>query len=848
MRASVIREIRCWLKRDPAGENLILVLTAGKLTWNEEACDFDGLVENEETGELEESALPAELYGVFRHEPLYLPLDRVNDSNQLTLLNPRFSAPLAQIAARIHGRPVDELAGEDVTQHKRRTRMIRVAVSGLAALALVASGAAVVAIRQRQIAVERLAIANSRQLATAAGLRSQSDLQTAMLLSAAAFQISKTAEARANLMQQLQRSQHVERFVTGPGKAISSLALSPDGRTLVSVSTDSSQLLLWDLEHPKAPARTLRGGRHAYSAVFSPDGKTLAVKEVDRVVLWDPTSGTSKATFNGTGPPAFSPDGHILAIPGIDKTARSYPSGKITLWDVDTRTEVDTLLGDAGEATGLFSPDGRILAMNQGADVLLWDVSTGTLLGTLTGGHTRGVLDMAFSPDGRMIATGGHDAKLILWDVATRATLATWERDGDVNAVAFSPDGRILAAGDNSAGISLWDVANRTRLDILGGGHTSAVLDIAFSPDGRKLISSGNDGRLIMWNIIPQNPMIVTTVPGTGKDYSGSPAFSPDGNILAFPTDGGVLLWDIPRQARLARLPGSGDHPAFSPDGRTLATIAGTDILLWDVARRSKTATLAGATPTDPASTGVVFSPDGSTLAAAANRAVVLWDVARRERVATLIPQEGDDYQVHGLAFSPNGRLLAAGGYGFNRIIIWDVAKKAQRSAFSSGSGETVYRLSFSPKGDVLAWKALESANTAVGGDFGIILWDIKAKARRTTYTLHAALGEAVAFSPDGSMLASDGGGVSLWSIAQGEQMAILTVPWNPDPTYLRGPVFSPDGRFLATTGSDNSIVLWDVDAKSWVHRLCMKAGRAITPSEWDSILSGQPYHSVCGQ
>ncbi|WP_369777029.1 WD40 repeat domain-containing protein [Streptomyces sp. R33] len=245
-------------------------------------------------------------------------------------------------------------------------------------------------------------------------------------------------------------------------------------------------------------------------------------------------------------------------------------------------------------------------------------------------------------------------------------------------------------------------------------------------------------------------------------------------------------------------------------------------------------------------STGAVFSPDGRTLATAANRAVILWDVAQRTRRATLVPKEYVHYEVHGLAFSPDSRVLAVGGYGYQKIILWNVATRTQAGTFSSASSGPVYRLSFSPKGDILAWSAVESANTAIGGDFGIVLWDLTENARRTTFTVHTSPGTAVAFSPDGRMLASDGGGVSLWLIAQSERMATLSLPQDSATAFLRGPVFSADGRLLATTGSKNSVVLWDVDPKSWVRRLCAKAARDLTPQEWGSVMTGQPYQSVC--
>lgn len=805
-------EIAYWVGRKPLG-NFLIALTDGDLSWDAASGDFDWTTT---------TALPPTLRGVFAEEPRYVDLRWARREEHLSLSDPRFRSCVADLAAPLHHRPKDDLLGEEVHQHRRTVRITRAAIAILTALVLVASAAAVIAVQQtrtavaqRQLAVLQRNLATSRLLAAQADLKATTDLQAAMLLSAAAFKTSDTAEARSSLAQQLQRSQRIERFLGGAGKPTNGLAFSPDGRTLAATSGHDKEVVLWNVAHgdrrATLPAKDLVG-----APVFSPDGRTLAVGEGDplnggRVVLWDVARRKRLAALTdgkGIAGPAFSPDGRILATAGIDETVRSYPSGKVVLWDVATRKQSGVLIGDAGAATGAFSPDGSILAMGQDADILLWDVARRTQLGVLTGGHTRGVFDFAFSPDGRTLASGGHDAKLILWDLPTRTQLASWKGSGDVNGVAFSPDGRVLAAGDNSATIALWDVAKRARLDRLTGGHISAILDLAFSPDGQTLASGGNDGRIILWTMASRSPLALATLPRAVSDLHA-----------------GV--------------------PAFSRDGRVLATVDGDDVVLWDVPRRARLARLAGASSVEPDTPGPLFSPDGRILAAGVRSTITLWDVAGHRRLATLNPG-GDG--IRGLAFSPDGRTLAAGGSGFQDITLWDVTRRKRVGSLSSQSGAPVFYLSYSPDGSVLAWTALESANTAIGGDFSVILWDIANNTRRATFTVHTSLGRQVVFSPDGRMLAWDGDNVTLWSVAQGARMATLTDPSRGrDAVVLASPVFSPDGRMLATTSSDKRVILWDVYPRSWVQRACSIAGRDLTRAEWAASLPDQPYRSVCG-
>jgi parallel beta-helix repeat protein len=232
-----------------------------------------------------------------------------------------------------------------------------------------------------------------------------------------------------------------------------------------------------------------------------------------------------------------------------------------------------------------FSPDGKVLASGcYDNTIKLWDVATGTLLRTLAG-HISWVLSVAFSPDGKILASGSYQ-EIKLWDVATGTLLRTLQgHTGDVESVAFSPDGKILASGSWDKTIKLWDVAKGTEIRTLTG-HTSSVYSVAFSPDGKILASGSLDNTIKLWDVATGT--LLRTFKGHTY-YVYSVAFSPDGKILASGSwDNTIKLWDVATGRELRTLAGHTDRVrsvAFSPDGKVLASGAGGgEILIWDVA------------------------------------------------------------------------------------------------------------------------------------------------------------------------------------------------------------------------------------------------------------------------
>jgi WD40 repeat protein/serine/threonine protein kinase len=465
-----------------------------------------------------------------------------------------------------------------------------------------------------------------------------------------------------------------------------------------------------------------------------------------------------------------------------------------------THEDLFTLTHSDRASQVAFGPDGKILAAaSLDGTIKLWQADTGKELHTLKA-SSGAVTSIAFSPDGKLLASAGADKTVRLWhvDAGTLAHELAGHTDS-VWYVAFSPKNGLLATASQDSTARLWDAASGKELQTLGG-HSRQVDRVAFSPDGGLVATASRDGTTRLWQVA--DGKLQFTLSGHAESTAGqavhNAVFRPDGKVLA--TTGGdaaIKLWRVDQGTELFTLRGHNDvisSMAFSPDGRWLASGSkDSTIKLWRVDTGKEGATLRGHTA---GISGVAFSPDGLYLATGSfDCTLKIWQAATAKELATL---RGHSLPIVSVAFRSDGQLLATAG--LDKIVkVWQVEAHEELRTLR-GSFNGFIKAAFRPDGRRVA---------ACSADGTADVWDAETGVQLMSLN-HASSIKNIAWSNDGKLLATagDDGLVRLWDADTGQLRQTLTGHTRP----VYSVAFSPDGQLIASAGWDNLGKVWRVD------------------------------------
>ena len=443
-----------------------------------------------------------------------------------------------------------------------------------------------------------------------------------------------------------------------------------------------------------------------------------------------------------------------------------------------------------------FSPDGDLLAAgDSNGNIHLWRVESRQQIFVFKG-HTNWVVSLAFSPDGKTICSGSSDNTVKLWNITTGICEKTLdEHEDEVWSVVFSPDGELLASGSDDYTIRIWEVKTNECLKILTG-HTSWVTSLSFSHEGKLLVSGSDDRTIKIWNF--NTSECLKTFKGH-CDGIRTVTLSSDGKLLASGSeDHTIKIWNFNTGECLKTLTGHTNRIfsiAFSPEeDYIVSSCHNYEIKLWDITSGKCLKTFEDHTSWI---FSIAFSPKEDYLASGSHdQTVRLWNIntGRVERKF-----QGYSNQVLSVAYSSDGQRLASSSYD-SIIRLWDT-KASKVSQVLQGHTNGVYSIAFNPKGDFLA---------SGSGDKTIKLWNVNENKILKTLRGHSKLVRSIVFSPDGQIIASGSEDctIRLWNfcsgqitnIFQGHQAAVWSV------------VFSPDGQTLASGSWDHSVKLWNIN------------------------------------
>jgi WD40 repeat protein len=584
-------------------------------------------------------------------------------------------------------------------------------------------------------------------------------------------------------------------------------------------------LAVLQAEDPLPPRAVARLGSLQYRltdqavrVAFSPDGKTLILGASHDAGAWNLGDGKqvarARTLFNCW---------QVGVAFGNVPFALVDNSGEVRLINLSTGKEIQTIKSSRGwHGAALF---GNLLAVAgmKGSPINLYDALEGTKTREL-GGHSETLSDLAFSPDGKRLATASFDNIVKLWDVDTGDEKVLFQGSGRRHVLlTFSPDGKTLAFSGDDERIHFWDaVALKEQGDSLAAEGMASAL--AFSPDG-KLLAAIVPNRVRVWDVAARKEICRMS----RVTSNGSLAFSPDGKALAATVGAGVHFWDPVSGKELLSGPGNRNgvwSVSWSPDGASLAT-AGDNLIVWDVARRAERFR------NDRRTERAAFSPDGTSIAVGGYRAVRLLDARSGVEVRKI---DAHSAQITTLAWAPDGKTLLSGSPD-KTVKLWDPATGKELRKFESPWPSFS---AFSPDGALLAAADLDGSTRLWNVSDGKELWQLRNPRGQIWSVVFSPDGRTIAWGMTPAQIVETATGALLRKLP-GPKASIMALSWSPDGKFIAGApldnrirlweastgrqlhfldghqtqinalAFSPDGKFIASGSQDTTVLLWDV-------------------------------------